>query len=208
MFLWCHSDVNCRLDMCRRQYANDACNRGTAGNFEWIRCASTAGWTSHTHIILKSLSTSLSLSLCSSVLCVLQYFCQQPKKILNFIPFSTPLHEFYSHIRFMCVLAKTVSQTIVSSLTPPTHGSLSGWAPAKNCFQWFITVFHSILLCVYFRLSLFSHANVLQRKKYSVNKNTFSRWKLFPVRRSTAPLWSVTRIYSWNYRLNISISSL
>lgn len=28
-------DINCRLDMCRRQYANDACNRGTAGNFGW-----------------------------------------------------------------------------------------------------------------------------------------------------------------------------
>jgi hypothetical protein len=24
-------DINYRLDMCRRQYANDACNRGTAG---------------------------------------------------------------------------------------------------------------------------------------------------------------------------------
>lgn len=104
MFLWCHSDVNCRLDMCRRQYANDACNRGTAGNFEWIRCASTAGWTSHTHIILKSLSTSLSLSLCSSVLCVLQYFCQQPKKNIKFHSFLHALTRILFthslHVRF------------------------------------------------------------------------------------------------------------
>lgn len=25
--------LHCRLDMCRRQYANDVCNRGTAGTF-------------------------------------------------------------------------------------------------------------------------------------------------------------------------------
>jgi hypothetical protein len=25
--------LHCRLDMCRRQYANDVCNRGTAGMF-------------------------------------------------------------------------------------------------------------------------------------------------------------------------------
>lgn len=29
--------LHCRLDMCRRQYANDVCNRGTAGTFSGFK---------------------------------------------------------------------------------------------------------------------------------------------------------------------------
>lgn len=93
-------DVNCRLDMCRRQYANDACNRGTAGNFGLDRLASHP-------FRAPTIIPSLSMFIC--FMCFSMFsFCQQNKFSYPFSKINTAKFIF---THFSCV--KIVSEKLL-----------------------------------------------------------------------------------------------
>lgn len=76
-----------RLDMCRRQYANDACNRGTAGNFKCLICKKS------------SKHCALLLFLYSNFFLIYLFFCvlRFSATIYLFLFFSFSLKEIYSN---------------------------------------------------------------------------------------------------------------
>lgn len=152
-------DINCRLDMCRRQYANDACNRGTAGNFGWTEKRSIR-WASHNPSPTHSLSLSLFYVHLFYVFFNVFFFCQQ--KISFFFHSKHTKIYFHTYIFDMCVI--NLFQKNYCLLF-----SLSNLLPLsrKNCFSDDLLLFyiqsalHLLSLC-------FSYANI---KLYSTIKN-------------------------------------
>lgn len=144
-----HSDVNCRLDMCRRQYANDACNRGTAGNLigpeptPRRRCIFVHRRCSLLNPPPHTLSVCLYVHLC--FMCFFNVFLLSTNQI-NFPPLlflAQFTQQIFIFTHFSCV--KTVFRMKNYCFCPSAINlSVSSSNNAKNCCQWFITVFHSI----------------------------------------------------------------
>lgn len=139
----CCFDVNCRLDMCRRQYANDACNRGTAGNFG-TDPSIRSRWASHNPFLIFR---SLFMFIC--------FMCSMFYSSVNKInfhpttsqpPFKIYTKNIYLHTFFMrlncfeklnyCFLSPFVFHIAIRLCELPSEHTKKR--------QWFIAVFHSI----------------------------------------------------------------